>query len=152
MENTTAFLITAKSSLESSLHTWRTLSSLISIIPCCRITSTYVENTVRISPTDVAQQGSPPHTWRTQTMIAVQTLPLRITSTYVENTYRKNHSFSASKGSPPHTWRTLSFIINFIVKLVDHLHIRGEHTKRSLIYQSSLIQIIAFFVILGIIN
>lgn len=28
----------------------------------------------------------------------------------------------------------------------DHLHSRREHTKRSLIYQTSLIQIIAFLI------
>ena len=91
-----------------------------------RITSTYVENTVRlawVAPLDedhlhirgeyiqqdnviTTKWGSPPHTWRIPYVAAPVTGRTGITSTYVENT---------SNGT---TTR---------MKNWDHLHIRGEY-------------------------
>lgn len=58
-------------------------------------------------------------------LITTRMLNLRIISTLVENTFPDQYKDGGSK---------------------DHLHTRREHTKRSLIYQTSLIQIIAFLI------
>ena len=103
-----------------------------------RITSTYVENTVKIEPTSITSQdhlhirgeymkgeitwqiqlGSPPHTWRIPAHQKERETDSRITSTYVENTQLWQEKTCS--------WQ-------------DHLHIRGEYTKRSLIIEPFLI-------------
>ena len=124
----------ARSILGSPPHTWRTLYRLPLLELSFGITSTYVENThSRINRCSHCRDhlhirgehisslaltlwtiGSPPHTWRTLSLRNFVALSPRITSTYVENTV------------------CLSIIVR---ALWDHLHIRGEHSKRSLIYQ-----------------
>ena len=93
--------------------------------------------------------GSPPHTWRTLNSFTVSKSGVRITSTYVENTQKPRKVSFYAYGSPPHTWRTLKFSLlnrwNFgitstyventsksepcTVRIEDHLHIRGEHSR-----------------------
>ena len=91
-----------------------------------RITSTYVENTLRpvtmyrtsrdhlhirgeygalVAAVGVVV-GSPPHTWRIPTCSSCYSIEFRITSTYVENTFHQVENISIIK---------------------DHLHIRGEY-------------------------
>ena len=62
--------------------------------------------------------GSPPHTWRILTTQRKSCILARITSTYVENTKYCLSSHGLEQ---------------------DHLHIRGEYTKRSLIIEPFLI-------------
>ena len=56
-------------------------------------------------------EGSSPHTWRIQSAIYGKTYAYRIISTYVENTF-----YLGKEGD----------------EIWDHLHIRGEYTKRIL--------------------
>ena len=108
-------------------HTWRILLILSAFAVRERITSTYVENTVRGSVGHASAAGSPPHTWRILHILDYEGRNIGITSTYVENTSwvkrqfqphgdhlhirgeYKNGSFfnSPAVGSPPHTWRIL---------------------------------------------
>ena len=107
-------------------HTWRILWICDIINRNFRITSTYVENTVRLikpgafpedhlhirgeyhlaCPFHCSSPGSPPHTWRIQTLISAGTDQTRITSTYVENTLTMEKTVDLER---------------------DHLHIRGEY-------------------------
>ena len=113
----------------SSPHTWRTPTPQIKLISSFRIISTYVENTDGPVVIDALEEdhlhirgehlvcashavtkiGSSPHTWRTQGDRLAKAEKMRIISTYVENTRAVNCS---------------------VVPVRDHLHIRGEHTKR----------------------
>lgn len=63
---------------------------------------------------DNLEQGLPPHTWRIRSWVRSSGSGVRITSTYVENTQS---------------------LIDNNLKSKDHLHIRGEYTKRSLIIE-----------------
>ncbi len=107
-------------------HTWRILWNKHCSKWYLRITSTYVENTLRPSVDAVgdkdhlhirgeyktktaetqASLGSPPHTWRILCHHRSSPYGLRITSTYVENT---------------------GIIQLRLAKTWDHLHIRGEY-------------------------
>ena len=115
-----------KVSTGSPPHTWRKLYWKRWDNPNFRITSTYVEKTLRwphivcddwdhlhirgenllavfiLSP----KTGSPPHTWRKRQPSVAKWLCIRITSTYVEKT-------------PNIQWRKILHR--------DHLHIRGEN-------------------------
>ncbi len=118
----------SKSKLGSPPHTWRILVAVLYCIEVSRITSTYVENTKtqKVFNRDDEDHlhirgeymtslwklsssiGSPPHTWRIQLFVILIPLCVGITSTYVENTDIRN---------------------DLIVKVGDHLHIRGEYIK-----------------------
>ena len=107
-------------------HTWRIHAFINSFWYRSRITSTYVENTVKIVADKRESEdhlhirgeyskvaylltpmlGSPPHTWRILKLIGLDRFMTRITSTYVENTV---------------AYQQLSHAIG------DHLHIRGEY-------------------------
>ena len=107
-------------------HTWRILDVDIDYWLWCRITSTYVENTlsalcwfgiggdhlhirgeyVEYCKCAWNNWGSPPHTWRIRIHSRSNHHLSRITSTYVENTTTHN---------------------TFKVLCKDHLHIRGEY-------------------------
>ena len=87
-------------------HTWRIQPADANAAGQRRITSTHVENTVRLFPgsrlwrdhlhtrgeyqqNNLDQfpfEGSPPHTWRIQYASSINAPTLRITSTHVENT------------------------------------------------------------------
>ena len=115
-----------QNSTGSPPHTWRIHFRTIRFAAFSRITSTYVENTLRKAASyEVAKDhlhirgeydilskifhlklGSPPHTWRIHDPIIAANPFLGITSTYVENTFTiKQRKFH----------------------FADHLHIRGEY-------------------------
>ena len=107
-------------------HTWRKPDIPTRWSRDPRITSTYVEKTLRPRNAQNARQdhlhirgenyrkfrtslrtlGSPPHTWRKQRTAVNRSEIRRITSTYVEKTRSKSQKISSNE---------------------DHLHIRGEN-------------------------
>ena len=111
-------------------HTWRKRTWIHAKWCPSRITSTYVEKTnslisflivhkdhLHIRGENLsklvhipARPGSPPHTWRKPKLMTMAKRLKRITSTYVEKTY--------------FAFQSISF-------LWDHLHIRGENSKRQ---------------------
>ena len=106
-------------------HTWRIPAKLRLLLFACRITSTYVENTLEIKDLlplsrdhlhirgeytgkellTTLGKGSPPHTWRILGQVISYALTGGITSTYVENTNIYGIAVRRPQGSPPHTWR-----------------------------------------------
>ena len=118
--------MTAKLMPGSPPHTWRIQVISLLVVLMLRITSTYVENTVKMKPNtriledhlhirgeyliptprQTLNQGSPPHTWRILSRTTARIGVFRITSTYVEN--------------------TRSRLFHRCI-LRDHLHIRGEY-------------------------
>ena len=111
-------------------HTWRIQFDSKQDAIDCRITSTYVENTlirsilnriledhlhirgeyIRIWVITSRIRGSPPHTWRIHFFSVFLFKWDRITSTYVENTFLLKNLWAAYQ---------------------DHLHIRGEYLAHS---------------------
>ena len=71
-------------------HTWRIQLFSNHLHLLTRITSTYVENTAKMSKRLRKDTGSPPHTWRIQFEAELYEQVDRITSTYVENTSCSN--------------------------------------------------------------